>query len=191
MDWLVTKWNWPAASLFSACVLLALLPVWYARAGLLLTLVYLQLPLYMLHQWEEHRGDRFRLYINRTIGKGLEVLTPTATFWINLLGVWAIDLLALYLACFVNPSLGLIAIYLPLINSLGHIMPGLARREYNPGLGTSLLLFVPISGWSLMEVSRLSQATVASHAIGIGVALAVHGAIVAHVVHRMRRLKNV
>lgn len=190
MKWLVEKWNWPAVSLFAACLLMALAPVWFVTGGLALTLVYLQLPIYMLHQWEEHSGDRFRLYINRTIGGGREVLTPAATFWINSLGVWLVDLIALYLACFVNLSLGVIAIYLPLVNSLGHIIPGLAKREYNPGLWTSLILFLPLGTWSLLRVATASNAPWGAHALGIGIALAVHAAIMIHVARRLKQLRS-
>src|SRR5262245_42354628 len=131
-NWLVRKWQWPAAALFAAAVLLALLPIFIATAGWPLALVFVQLPIYMVHQWEEHRGDRFRLYANRVIGGGREALTPAATFWINCLGVWAVDLLAIYAAWAWGPGAGLVAGYLAVINGLLHIGPALARREYNP-----------------------------------------------------------
>lgn len=188
MGWLVGEWQWPAASLFAAGLLLLLVPVWLRVAGLALTLVYLQLPVYMLHQGEEHAGDRFRLYINRTLGGGREALTPIATFWINALGVWAVDLAALGLACFVDLSLGLIAAYLPLVNAIAHIGPAVARREYNPGLWTSLGLFLPLGGWCVYEVAAASGTTWVGHAIGIGVAVAVHVAIMVHVFRRLSRL---
>lgn len=191
LNWLVDRWNWPASTLFAACFLIAIAPVWYQSAGLPLTLIYLQLPVYMLHQWEEHAGDRFRLYINRILGGGREALTPIATFWINSLGVWVVDLVALFLAGYENLAWGLIAIYLPLVNSLGHIIPGIVRREYNPGLWTSLCLFLPLGGWSLYEVARTSHASLAMHAIGIGVAIAIHVGIMVHVVRRLKRLSRV
>lgn len=186
--WLIDQWNWPATTLFAAGLLLILTPLWWQLGGLALTLVYVQLPVYMLHQWEEHSGDRFRRYINQTIGHGREALTPVATFWINALGVWAVDLVALYLAVDVHLSFGLIAIYLPLVNSLGHIVPSLIRREYNPGLWTTLGLFLPVGVWSLVYVAKASGATIGMHALGIGVAVVVHAAIMIHVVRRLKRL---
>lgn len=185
LDWLVGRWQWPAAALFAGCLLLLLAPVWFAAAGPALGVVFLQLPVYMLHQWEEHAGDRFRLYVNRTIGRGREALTPAATFWINSLGVWAVDLTALYLAAFVDAGLGLIAVYLPLVNSLGHIGPAAARREYNPGLLTALLLFLPAGVWGLVVIPADGWVW---HAAGLGVAVAVHAAIVVHVTRRLKRL---
>src|SRR5215471_3691879 len=114
LNWLVEKWQWPYATLFAAGFLAAIAPLVFRYAGTPLGMVFLQLPIYMLHQYEEHREDRFRLWVNNTIGGGRDVLTPTATFWINSLLVWVLDLIALYLACFVDLSLGLIAIYLPM-----------------------------------------------------------------------------
>jgi hypothetical protein len=184
LDWLVRDWNWPAASLLAGCLLLLAAPAWLHVAGLALTLVWVQLPIYMFHQWEEHAGDRFRRYVNRPIAGGHEALTPVATFWINVLGVWAVDLAALYLACFVHPSLGLVAIYLPLVNSLGHIGPAIARREYNPGLWTAVGLFLPIGGFGLWTLAALGASWL-EHGIGLGLAVAVHAAIIAHVARRL------
>lgn len=184
--WLVLDWQWPAAGVFAAAFLLALLPLIFLLAGLPLTLVYLQLPLYMLHQWEEHRGDRFRTYINRTLAGGREALTPAATFWINALGVWAVDLAALYLAWLLEPAAGLAAGYLAVVNAVLHLGPALRRREYNPGLATALVLFLPAGGACIAVAGR--AADFAAHAVGLGVALAVHAAVAAHVLLRLRKL---
>lgn len=187
MGWLVGRWQWPAAALFAGLFLLAIVPAVFA-AGPLVLVVYLQLPAYLVHQYEEHAGDRFRLYVNRVIGGGREALTPVATFWINALGVWAVDLAALYLAVFLDPALGLIAVYLPVVNALGHVGPAVARREYNPGLGTALGLFLPLGGYALYVLGSAPGTTWIDHAIGAGVAVAVHAAIIAHVARRLARL---
>lgn len=186
--WLVQEWHWPAAAIFCAVFLFAVLPGVALSSELPLVLVYVQLPVYMLHQWEEHRGDRFRQYINRTIGGGREALTPAATFWINSLGVWGVDLLAIYLAAFVSPGAGLVAAYLTFFNSLLHIGPAVARREYNPGLLTALLLFVPIGGVSIYWIG--TKATLFEHALGLGGAILVHVIVVVHVIRRLRRLQQ-
>jgi hypothetical protein len=188
MNWLVGSWHWPAACLFCACLLLLLTPVWLAVGGLALTLVYVQLPVYMLHQWEEHTRDRFRKYVNDLIGGGREALTPEATFWINALGVWGLDLLTLYLASFADLSFGLIAVYLPLVNALGHIVPAVALSRYNPGLWTAVGLFVPFSGWGLIEIGTAAAARWPAHVLAAVVAVGVHAGIVVHVVLRLHRL---
>jgi hypothetical protein len=188
LDWLVGKWQWPNAALFTACFLGVLAPLVFLYAGIPLGLVFLQLPIYMLHQYEEHAGDRFRLWFNTLVGHGREALTPIATFWINSLLVWGLDLAALYLACFVDLSLGLIAIYLPIVNAFGHIVPAIVTRKYNPGLLTSMLLFLPVGVTSALVVSRAANSSLADQLLALGVAIAGHAAIIIHVRRRMSQL---
>lgn len=190
LNWLVGKWLWPYATLFAACFLGLLSPLVFRFAGVPLGLVFLQLPIYMLHQFEEHRDDRFRRWVNHNIGHDREVLTPIATFWINSLAVWLLDFVALYLACFVNLSLGLIAIYLPLLNAIGHIVPMIVKRQYNPGVVTSILLFVPVGVLSVYIVSTAAGSHLHDHLLALGVAIAVHGAIIVHVRRRIMALSR-
>jgi hypothetical protein len=189
MDWLVRDWQWPAATLFAAYAMLLATPVWLHVAGMAVTLVFLQLPLYMVHQFEEHAGDRFRIYMNRNVA-GCEALTREGTFWINAIGVWGLEIVMLYLAVFVDLSFALAAFYLPVVNSLTHIREAVARREYNPGLWTSLVLFLPIGGWGLYRVSVESGATWGDQLLGAGIAIAVHLTIIAYVVVRVRHLRS-
>lgn len=184
--WLVEEWQWPAAALFAAAFLLLVTPVIAGVAGLGLALVFVQLPLYMVHQFEEHSGDRFRSYINRVIGGGREVLTPAATFWINFLGVWSVDLASVYLAWLMVPSAGLVAGYLAVVNAVVHVVQAIARREYQPGLVTAVLLLLPVGGWCVFHVGE--GAGIAAHAVGLAAAIGVHVAIVAHVGRRLARL---
>ncbi len=187
-NWLVRQWQWPAAALFTAVFLLALVPILAVELGAPLALIFVQLPIYMLHQWEEHAGDRFRQYVNRVIGRGQEALTPAATFWINALGVWVVDLAALYLAWAIGPAAGLAAGYLALINAVLHIGPAIARREYNPGLVTACLLFVPL-GACCVGVAG-SNCAWQWHLAGLAAAAAVHVAVIAHVATRLARLNE-
>lgn len=186
--WLVRDWQWPAATLFTAVFLTALTPLVALSAGTLLTLVYLQLPIYMFHQFEEHTGDRFRLYVNRIVGHGKEALTPAATFWINSLGVWGVDLVAMYLAWTILPAAGLAAGYLAVVNSVPHIGMAVRRREYNPGLITAATLLLPFGLWCVIGVG--SVATWQDHAIGLAVGIGVHVAIIVYVAKRLMRLQG-
>ncbi len=183
-QWLVRDWRWPAAALFTAPFLLAILPIFANLVGTAFTLIYVQLPIYLLHQAEEHIGDRFRHYVNQRIGNGLELLTPRATFWINCLGVWVIGLLALYLGWWIRPGAGVVAGYLTLINGIIHVITTIQRREYNPGLVTSLLLFLPLGGWCVLAVA----ANWLDHLIGITAIVGLHGLIVVHVLRRRTAL---
>lgn len=187
-DWLVTRWQWPYATLFAASFLAILAPIVFRFAGLPLGLVYLQLAIYMVHQYEEHAGDRFRTWVNHMIGQGDDVLTRPATFWINSIFVWLLDLVAIYLACFVDLSFGLIAIYLPMLNAFGHIIPAVIKKQYNPGLCTSVALFLPLGLLSAYWVSRSAASTLEAHILALAVAIAVHAMIIVHVRRRLSQL---
>lgn len=190
LDWLVAKWQWPYAALFTAGFLMVLAPFVFRYAGVPLGLIYLQMPIYMLHQYEEHASDRFRLWVNGMLGHGREVLTPIATFWINSLLVWGLDLVALYLACFVDLSLGLMAMYLPMLNAFGHIIPALVTRKYNPGLITSVVLFLPVGIASTYYVSIAAGSNWQDHVLALAVAIGVHATIIVHVRRRIALLSR-
>ncbi|QDU77376.1 hypothetical protein Pan97_44430 [Bremerella volcania] len=186
--WLVRDWQWPAAALFTSCFLLAFVPMVYQSMGLGFALLFVQLPIYMIHQWEEHRGDRFRIYINRTLGGGREALTPAATFWINSLGVWGVDLLALYLAWTIAPWAGLTAGYLAVVNAVPHLVMAIKLREYNPGVITAAVLFLPLGTWCIATIG--AEAGWQANAAALLAAVGVHVAIVIHVGRRIARLSN-
>ncbi len=147
--------NWMYAGLVAGLFLLALVPLLAGVWGLALLLVYLHGPVYMLHQVEEHAADRFHRYVNLHVGHGREALTTAAVVWINILGVWGVNLAALYLARFVHVGFGLIAVYTVLVNAIAHIGAAARFREYNPGLGTAVVLFLPLKA----RLKRINQST--------------------------------
>jgi hypothetical protein len=74
-------------------MILALMPLLASGWSTTFTAIFVLLPIYMLHQYEEHDGDRFRLYVNRTVGNGTDVLTPAAVFVINIGAVWILGVI--------------------------------------------------------------------------------------------------
>lgn len=184
--WLVDDWRWPGATVFAGCMLLPFIGMLWHLAGPVIALIALQLPLYMLHQGEEHLGDRFRRDINAMFGG--EVLSPAAVFWINSIGVWGVDLVSILLAVFVAPAWGVVAIWLTLFNGATHILAFVARRQSNPGLITSLVLFLPLGGAALWVLSHTAGMTAGMQGLGFGTALVVHAAIIGWIVSRKRAL---
>jgi hypothetical protein len=182
------KRAWVYGGFLAGFVLLALLPVFTAGLSLAFLFVVLQLPLYMLHQYEEHDDDRFRRFVNREVGGGRDVLTAGAVFVINIGGVWLLNIVAIWLAATGGIGFGLIAIYATLVNALVHIIPALVTRRYNPGLTTAIVLFLPLGGVAAWLVTATGQAGLAYQLLGLIVAIAVHGAIVGYVLQRRRRL---
>lgn len=181
--------NWVYGGALSA---LALLIVGIGLAGVTgseaLLAVYLLLPIYMLHQLEEHAGDRFRRFVNDRLGGGIELLTRLDVFIINVPGVWGLYALIFALAVTIDIGIALIAAYTTLINGVAHIAQAARQRSSNPGLLTSIILFLPAGLWTVLAVSRESSGWT-WHIAGIACGILIHALIVARVVSRMRRAR--
>jgi hypothetical protein len=140
-SWIVE--NWSRMSLPFAVLMLCSLPIFLTAGNVSLILLYTLLPVYMIHQYEEHAHGRFVEFFNTTMGRGYGVLTRASAFWINILEVWLAFLVSFYLAKYVALGIAFVPIYLTIINGFTHVVASIVLRRYNPGLYTSLLLFLP------------------------------------------------
>lgn len=173
--------NWVYGGFLCAFLLLGLVPVVAHAWSPAIVSVFLLIPVYMLHQFEEHDKDRFRCFLNRLWGNGREVMSQPAVFVINVPGVWGVNLISLWLACYVGIGYGLIAVYLVLINALAHVGQAIHYRRYNPGLATALFLFLPAGGYALREIVATGKASLGFQCLGLAVAIGIHILIVAYV----------
>ena len=117
----------------------------------------LLLVTYMIHQFEEHwidvLGDRYAFYgyLNDLLRSALGIstpetiiATPAAIFVINTSLVWLIGLIAIWRSPFhLFPVLGMNGIVL--VNAVSHILSGVVKLSYNPGLLTAIALFLPLA----------------------------------------------
>ncbi|MEM8946358.1 MAG: HXXEE domain-containing protein [Planctomycetota bacterium] len=181
--------NWVYGGFLSAFVIAALGVVLLRDASWALILVYFHLPMYQLHQYEEHEDDRFRTWVNRVIGNHREVLSSNAVLLINIVGVWAVFTVGIVCAAVYQIGFGLAIVYPTLLNGLVHVLPAMVRRQYNPGLGTALLLFLPVSALSIWTVSRADGVGTFHHVVGLLIGVGIHLAIVVHVRRRLRHLQ--
>jgi hypothetical protein len=168
--------HWVAGALFMGAALLLLLPTGAGGSEAML-FIFLASPIYMLHQVEEHTGDRFRSYINRTVFGGVEALSTGDVLWINLPGVWGLNLLALYAAHFIDVGWGLAASYLMLVNGIAHVGMAARFKGYNPGLVTGVVLFIPLG----LASAFLVPATTTQQVVGLLISVAIHAAIIIRV----------
>ncbi|MFG1359173.1 HXXEE domain-containing protein [Xanthobacter pseudotagetidis] len=182
--WLASRWV--AAAGFMAAALLAILPLLHAAYALPFVLIFLHSPGYMLHQVEEHSGDRFRTFVNQRIFGGRDALSVAAVLVINIPVVWGLNLAALYAAYLWGAGYGLVAPYAMLVNGITHIGAALRLRCYNPGLGTALFVFLPLSLWTIFAVGPVGASF---HYAALGLAIALHALIIANVLARVRRLR--
>ena len=173
--------SWVYGGFLAGWLLLALTPLVALVAPCALTMTYLLLPIYMLHQFEEHYDDRFRRAVNEMIGGGREVLTSLAVFVINIAGVWAVIAASLLAAAYLNLGFGLAAVYLTLVNAIVHLVVAVVQRAYNPGLVTGVVLFLPFGTAALVAIQRAGGGGLGYHAFGLIVGIGVHALIVRHV----------
>lgn len=171
-DWFLH--NWSRAVLPLGVVLGLLSPLIFKAYGLTVLLVFLQLVIYMIHQYEEHAQGKFKDFVNRVIAGGQPKIGDVPIFWVNIIGVWGVYLLVIYAAVLSNPAFGLIAAYTTLVNGLLHIIASVATRRYNPGLITSLILFLPLGLYTVFVINPLPATTSAYHLLGIGAAIVIH-----------------
>ena len=174
LDWFRREEEWSRAGLLMAVALLLAGPFVYQGVGFADFLVYLQLPVYMLHQYEEHAHGAFQAFMNGLLAPYARVLSDRQIFWINIGGVWLLDTVVLYLAYGVGAAIGLIAPYLAIVNAVIHIGAALRQRRYNPGLWTSVLLFLPVGGYAVVVISRAALASPLAEGLALGAGILLH-----------------
>ena len=113
-------------------------------------------------------------------------MTPLAVFVINIFGVWLPLAACLVLMRGFGAGLGAFAAWLLLVNAALHIVAALRGRGYNPGLLTAVLLFIPL-GLAVLA-SLWAEATATQLVAGLGIAVALHAAIMVHMKMRIARL---
>lgn len=115
------------------------------------------LIIYMIHQIEEHLWPGgFRQFANARVFKSGNDNWPVTEGGVALVNVGYVWLPILLAALFPGPLrwLGLGWVGLTLINGISHIATSIRFKVYNPGLITSIVLFLPFTIWMLArEVS--------------------------------------
>jgi hypothetical protein len=187
-SWLVE--NWSRMSLPFAVLMLCSLPMFSTAGNGSLILLYTLLPVYMIHQYEEHAHGRFVEFFNSTMGRGYGVLTRASAFWINILEVWLAFLVSFYLAKYVALGIAFVPIYLTVINGFTHVVASIALRRYNPGLYTSLLLFLPWGFFLLIYFNAITLFSLFFNGIGLLTSVIGHVVIVVYALRRRGKLES-
>ncbi|MEM9283559.1 MAG: HXXEE domain-containing protein [Verrucomicrobiota bacterium] len=134
--------------------------------------LFLSLPAYLLHQYEEHDDNRFAEFLNGMMGTARKGLSPASIWVINVVFVWFLLLAVFYLAS-IDSGWAVLAGYLLAINGFVHVAWAVAFRKYNPGLWTSFLLFLPLAVWIFAAI----PATLAIHLTSAVLIVMLHAAI--------------
>jgi len=156
------------------------------RTDALGTAAWFLMLAYLVHQFEEHGIDlagrtyHFITYANGVLADRYPdsetQLTELSIYRINTLLVWVPFLLAIW-AGRRFPWVGLAAAGLMLTNSALHISLTFARGEYNPGLATAVVLFLPISLYYFSVSRRYASTGTFSVIAAIAFGVVAHAAL--------------
>jgi 3',5'-cyclic AMP phosphodiesterase CpdA len=158
MDYRKINRLWQSATLFLAPILITLL-IWLRPSmDPYQWLLWLHLPLLMLHEAEEYvlSPMSFKAFLNLKTFVGSKTdpnypLDEGYVFQVNIMIAWPVVILGAILAP-VIPWLGFSMIWFELIvNNIMHtILFQGAKPSYNPGLITNSFLLLPFGTWTLL-----------------------------------------
>jgi hypothetical protein len=174
VNWLYN--NWAKLSGLLAIIVTVLIYIFINPSNLLLFLIWMQLPIYLLHQFEEHNWNGFKNYVNRNVFKVKEddfPLNDKIIFWVNIPIVWILIPIFSGLS-HLNIMFGLWIPYFAVFNSLTHVIVSVRNREYNPGLLVSLILGIPVGIYALIIFYSYIQVPVLISALSIFFAILLH-----------------
>jgi hypothetical protein len=121
--------------------------------------------MYLLHQFEEHGVDAlgrpyaFQAAICQSLGFGAVQGCPADAafiFAVNVIACPAAFVLP-YVFRRTRPLLAAMGWGVPLVNAVAHVGAALKDGAYNPGLVTSVLLFVPLGLWTVGVLVRRGE----------------------------------
>jgi len=144
--------NWAKLSVLLAILLTMFIIFFIKTENIVLFLIWIQIPVYLLHQFEEHTWNGFKNYINKKVFKVQEgdfPLNDKNIFWINIPIIWILMPIFAGLSS-INIMFGLWIPYFAVLNSLSHVIFSIRNREYNPGLIVSLILGIPVGTYALI-----------------------------------------
>ena len=188
INWLYK--NWAKLSLLLAIIVTVLIYFFIKPDDFVLFLIWIQIPIYLLHQFEEHAWNGFKNYINKKVFKVEEgdfPLNDKNIFWINIPIIWILMPVFAGLSSF-NIMFGLWIPYFAVFNSLSHVIFSIRNLEYNPGLIVSLILGIPVGIYALVIFYSYIAVPVIISIISIFFALLLHVIIFGYI--RMNYKKN-
>ncbi|HML06104.1 MAG TPA: HXXEE domain-containing protein [Methanobacterium sp.] len=191
IEWLYK--NWAKLCLILSVIVTIIIFLVVKTDNMLLFLIWIQIPIYLLHQFEEHAWPGgFRKYVNLNIFKVKNAeypLSDLSVFWINIPIIWV--LMPIFAALsYLNLFFGLWIPYFAVLNSLTHVIAAIVKREYNPGLVVSLLLGIPVAGYALWLFYALISVPLIVTVISILVAVLMHLFLIIFIRKRFNEFKN-
>ena len=178
MDWL--RRNWPHSTIFLA-VYITIMLVLFVRNDFPLLLIWAQLPVYFVHEFEEYvlPGGFLKWFNNHVMDSKLDdwPLTPTASLWINVPIIFTAFPICGILATEFGLGWGLWMAYFSIVNAAGHVVFAILFRGYNPGVVVSLLLNIPIGAFAIWYLSSHHLVSTTANVVGLLIGVAIQAAV--------------
>ncbi len=188
VDWLAE--HWPKATFFLAIYTFVVLYLYLYEQNFLLFLIWLQTPIYWLHQFEEYvYPGGFAYFFNRKLlGSSRDDWPVTKMFslWINIPIIFVAFPVSAALAGIYGLSWGIWTAYFSVLNALSHL--GMfSRFGYNPGFAISLLFNIPVGIYTIYVFFNNDAVTLTAHITGLVIAFLVQGGLMIWGLGVMRR----
>lgn len=178
MKWL--ERNWPVTTIFLA-VYITMMMVLFLRQDLPLFLIWAQLPVYFLHEFEEYiaPGGFLAWFNHHVLGSSEDgwPLTTRGSLWINGLVIFIAFPVGGVLATQLGLGWGLWMAYFSIANSLSHVVMLVIFRSYNPGLAISIVLNIPVGTYTVVYLAMRGLTSVGTNVIALLVGVAIQAVI--------------
>jgi hypothetical protein len=172
MKWLID--NWSKSTIFLAIYLLIMLLCYVMNDNFLLFLIWVQTPIYFLHQFEEYifPGGFVEFFNTKVLGSNKSdfPLNKEVSFWINIPIVFIAFPLSAILAGSIDISIGIWTAYFSILNALSHVGMFFKYR-YNPGFVVSIFLNIPVGIFTIYYFISHDTITLYAHLIGLVIAV--------------------
>lgn len=162
MDLIYRYWA-KAGGVLAAGILVYVYLIEGARMPLVNKFALLSLAFLMLHQFEEYvYPGGFQYYFNTKIynpfGFFKNKITNKAVIWVNVILGWGIySIVAIFFR--ENPVVVMTFVTVLLINGMLHFGITFSTRNYNPGVVTGAILFIPLSIYSAIKLKETGVMT--------------------------------
>ena len=155
------KWlkkEWAKVGVILSIYLFVILFVFIRRVDFVIFILFLQTPLYMLHQTEEYifPGGFGKFFNTKIFNVDTEdkPVDENFIFYVNVLLIWIV-LPVFALLSTLDYGFGLWLPYFSFFAGIAHVALAVkARKIYNPGLLISLLINIPVGLWSILYLLR-------------------------------------
>jgi len=178
MNWI--KENWPKATLFLAVYTTIPLVLFPMKQNFPLFLIWIQMPVYFLHQFEEYilPGGFLAFFNTKMLGSPREdfPLDTDASFLINVPIIFIAFLVSSVISTRFALCFGLWTAYFSIINALSHVVMFFKFR-YNPGFAVSLIVNIPVGVFTVYYFASRQLASTGVQITAFLIGLAVQAAI--------------